>query len=172
MPIHLHDVDVAERVAGRSTALIVPCYMCPAVTVAVNRNRPFLQLFRSFLKSPPFEEYIGELQSRLRQQGVATEVFKSRIVHQWFLCMWTFGRRRKLKRQLEKYDAAIVLGCDSATETVRGLIGSNDCRVIQGMEISGFMNAKMRFDWPGNISFADCKIIPLSPPEKAADAAR
>jgi len=38
MPIHFNDLDVVSEVAGLSSALIVPCNMCPAVTVAEKRN--------------------------------------------------------------------------------------------------------------------------------------
>jgi hypothetical protein len=65
-------------------------------------------------------------------------------------------------REINNYDAAIVLGCDSATETVRELVVKNDCKVIQGMEVVGFMNAKMKFSLPCNISFEDCRIVPIS----------
>lgn len=163
MPIYLKDLDVAREVAGLNTALIVPCYMCPAVTASVKARQPFLQFFRSFLKSPPFEENIRELQSRLQAAGVQTSVFTSNLVYHWFLCMWPAARRRKLRRAMKNHDAAIVLGCDSATETVRELVHAGECRVIQGMEVTGYMNAKMRFAWPGNIFFDDCKIIPINP---------
>jgi len=162
MPIHLADMDVAAETEGLRSALIIPCYMCPAVTVAARENKPFLQFFSHFLKSPPFEKQIEALQAALREKGAEAKVFKSRLIHQWFLCMWTAGRRRQLKRQLYGYDAAIVLGCDSATETVRELVEDNGCKVIQGMEVVGFMNAKMSFGWPGDISFEDCKIVPIS----------
>ena len=120
MPIHFEDQDVAPEVAGLRSALIVPCNLCPAVTVATRENRPFMRFFRSPLKSAPFEEYLERLQSRLREKGVSTEVFRSNLYHQWFMCMWTSRRRKKLEKQAENYDAVIVLGCDSATETVRG----------------------------------------------------
>jgi hypothetical protein len=79
MPIHLNDVDVLPDVAGLTSVLIVPCNMCPAATVAVREGKPFLQFFRSFLKSPPFEEYIKALQFRLKEHGVDSEVFRSRL---------------------------------------------------------------------------------------------
>ncbi len=63
---------------------------------------------------------------------------------------------------MKNHDAAIVLGCDSATETVRELVHAGECRVIQGMEVTGYMNAKLRFAWPGNVFFDDCKIIPIT----------
>ncbi len=161
MPIHFEDLDVVSEVSGLKSALIVPCNMCPAVTVAVREEKPFIQLFRSFLKSAPFEQYINGLQTRLKERGVHTELFKSNIPHQWFMCMWTKGQRKKLKDYVKKYEAVIVLGCDSATETVRDVTNSN-CKVIEGMKVTGIMNAQLRFHFPCNITFEDCKIIPIS----------
>ena len=166
MPIHFNDLDVVSEVAGLSSALIVPCNMCPAVTVAEREKKPFMQLFRSFLKSAPFEEYLRELQSRLREKGVNTKVFKSIPYHQWFMCMWTSGKRKKLQKCAEQYDAVIVLGCESATETVRDVVKSNDCKVIEGMETAGIMNAQLRFHLPGNVSFENCKTVPISQQKK------
>jgi hypothetical protein len=162
MPIHFSDLDVAPEVAGLSSALIVPCNMCPGVTVAVREKKPFIQLFRSFLKSAPFEQHIRALQSRLRDKGVNTKVFKSYLPHQWFLCMWTSRRSKKLQKYAKQYEAVIVLGCDSATETVRDSIKSPGYKVIEAMEVTGIMNAKLRFHLPFNVSFEDCKVVPIS----------
>ena len=101
MPIHFSDTDVVSEVAGVTSALIVPCNMCPAVTVAVRENKPFMQLFRSFLKSAPFEQYMKALQSRLIENGVNAKVFKSILYHQWFLCMWTSGKRKSYRNMLD-----------------------------------------------------------------------
>ena len=162
MPIHLHDLDVVSQAAGVNSALIVPCNLCPAITVAVNQKQPFMKLFRSVLKSAPFERYIKDLQSRLSDSGVTTKVFKSNIYHQWFLCMWTDRRRRKLQKQAEQHDAVIVLGCDTANETVRDAVEPTGARVIEGMQVAGLMNAKLSIQLPANISFKDCRIIPIS----------
>jgi hypothetical protein len=161
MPIHLDDVDVVSKVAGLRSALIVPCNMCPAVTVAVREKKSFMQFFRNFLKSAPFEQYIKALQTRLRAEGVSSRVFKSNLPHAFFVCMWTKGRRKKLAKQAEGQDALIVLGCDSATETVRSSVKRMDCKVIQGMEVAGLTNARLSFQWPCNVSFEDCKVIPM-----------
>ena len=160
MPLHFDDLDVVSEVAGLSSALIVPCYMCPAVTVAVREKKPFIQLFRNFLKSAPFEQYLRTLQSRLMENGVKSKVFKSIPSHQWFMCMWTSGRRKKLQKCAEQYDAVIVLGCESATETVRDVV--KDSKVIEGMVKAGIMNAQLRFHLPGNVSFENCKTVPIS----------
>ncbi len=162
MPIHFNDIDVISEVAGLSSVLMVPCYMCPAVTVAVREKKPFIQFFRSFLKSAPFEQYMTTLQSRLKEHGVKTKVFKSIPSHQWFMCMWTSRKRKKLQKCAEQYDAVIVLGCDSAAETVRDAVKSTDCKVIEGMEVAGIMNAQIRFHLPGNVSFDNCKTVPIS----------
>jgi len=162
MPIHLSDVDVASEVEGLGSALIVPCYMCPAVTVAVREKKPFIQLFRHFLKSAPFEQYLTTLQSRLEEHGVKSDVFKSIPSHEWFMCMWTSGKRKKLRKRAKRYDAVIVLGCDSATETVREAVEATDCKVIKGMEVAGIMNADIRFRLPGNVSFENSKTVAIS----------
>ena len=162
MPIHFNDLNVVSEVTGLSSALIVPCYMCPAVTVAVREKKPFIQLFRNFLKSAPFEQYIKTLQSQLEEHGVKTKVFRSIPSHEWFMCMWTSRKRKKLQKCAEQYDAVIVLGCDSATETVRDVVKSTDCKVIEGMEVTGIMNAQIRFHLPGNVSFENCKTVPIS----------
>jgi hypothetical protein len=166
MPIEFNDLDVLSQVAGVSSALIVPCNMCPAVTVAVRENKPFIQFFRNFLKSAPFEQYMKALQSRLEEKGVNTKVFRSNLIHQWFMCMWTSGQRKKLQKHAESYDALIVLGCDSATETVRDLVKSPETKVIEGMEVAGIINAKLTFHLPCNVSFEDCKVVPISGQKK------
>ena len=171
MPIHLNDLDVVSEAAGLTSALIVPCNMCPAATVAVRGGKPFMQFFRSLLKSFPFEGYIEALQFRLTENGVDSKVFRSRLYHHWFLCMWSSARRRKLEKYAKRHDAVIVLGCGSATETVRNAVESTDCKVIEGMEVAGIMNAKLRFHLPCNVSFEDCKITPVSGRKQTEDLA-
>jgi len=161
MPLHFEDLDVVSEFSGLSSALIVSCNMCPAVTVAVREGKPFMQLFRSLLKSVPFEQYQKSLQFQLKEYGVETEVFKSIFYHQWFMCMWTSGKRKKLQKCAEKFDAVIVLGCESAVETVRDAVKSYDCKVIEGMETTGIMNAELRFNLPGNVSFENCITVPI-----------
>ena len=161
MPIHFEDFNVASEVAGLRSALIVPCNLCPAVTVAAREDRPFMRFFRSPVKSAPFEEYLETLQSRLREKGVSTKVFRSNFYHQWFMCMWTTRRRKKLEREAKGYDAVIVLGCDSATETVRDVVPA-DVKVIEGMKTAGIMNGRMSFRLPGDLVFDDCKVVTIS----------
>jgi hypothetical protein len=71
-----------------------------------------IQLFSSFLKSAPFAQYLKLLRFRLKENGVKTKVFNSIPYHQWFMCMWTSGKRKKLQQCAGQYDALIVLGWD------------------------------------------------------------
>ena len=34
--------------------------------------------------------------------------------------------------------------------------------LLEGMEVAGIMNAQIRFHLPGNVSFENCKIVPIS----------
>ncbi|MHC4950949.1 MAG: hypothetical protein ACYTEU_08190 [Planctomycetota bacterium] len=157
MPFHFDDLDVVSRVSGLSSALIVPCTMCPAVTVAIRENKPFMQFF----KLAPFAAYIKKMRSALNKKGVRTRVFRSFLYHQWFMCIWTARRRNKLLDATKGYDAVIVLGCESATETVRACIQSTDCKVIEGMKTVGITNAQPRLRLPCHVYFRDCRIVPL-----------
>jgi hypothetical protein len=67
-----------------------------------------------------------------------------------------------LEKVAREYEAVLVLGCNSATETVREAVSSTKCKVLEGMEAAGIMNAKMTFHLPFNVSFEDCRITPLS----------
>jgi len=161
MPIHFRDVDLTPEVSGLKSALIVPCIMCPAVTVAIREQKPLMRFFRSPFKSAPFEQYLEALQARLLAHGVKADVFKSRFYQHWFLCMWSEGRRKKLQESAKKSEAVIVLGCDSATETVRDAVHSTGCKVIEAMETGGLTNAKLKFNFPDKISFEGVKIVPM-----------
>ena len=161
MPIHFEDRDVASEVAGLRSALIVPCNLCPAVTVAVRKKRPFLRLFGSLARSAPFEEYLQALRAGLSRKGVRSKVFRSRLYHQWFMCMWTSRRRKKLEKVAKDYDAVIVLGCDSAVETVRDVVPA-EVKLIEGMATAGIMNGRLSLRWPGALSFEGCKVVPVA----------
>ena len=170
MPIHFEDVDVVSEVRGLRSVLIVPCNMCAAVTVAVREDKPFLQLFSRFLKSPPFDRYLRELISRLGENGVEAEVFRCDLPHQWFLCMCSSGRHKKLLKAAKRHDGAVVMGCDSAVRTVSEAVRATGLKVIPGMEMTGIMNAKPRINLYGHISFEDCKVVPVGGRAKMAGA--
>ncbi len=151
MPFYLKDRDISSDIAMVHSVLIVPCRFCPAASLAVREEKPYIEPFRWFLRTPSYESYIQLLKSRLERQGIRTGVFDSKLPHQFVLCMWTSGRRENLARYAVRYDALIVLGCDAAVETARSCIKPNDCRVIPGMEAEGIMNVIPNFQFPFNI---------------------
>lgn len=161
MPLHFKDLDVMTEVEGLSSVLIVPCIMCPAVTVSIREKKPFLQFFRSLVKSPPLDRYLKNLQSRLREKGIKAKIFNSYLFHQWFMCIWTERRRRKLQRYARRYDAVIVYGCESGIKTIRDALESTNCKVIEGMEATAITNARPSFHWPCNISFEGNELVPI-----------
>ena len=161
MPIHLDELDVISEVEGFGSALIVACNMCAGASLAMKEDKPFIQFFRSFLKSPPLERYIRRLQSQLGEKGIETKWFKGGVIQQFFLCLWTSRQRGKLQEYAEEYEAVLVLGCDSAIETICRSVKGTDCNVIIGMEVGGIMNTKPKFHLPCNISFEDSEIIPM-----------
>jgi hypothetical protein len=34
-------------------------------------------------------------------------------------------------------------------------------KIVEGMRTAGIMNGKMSLRWPGDLVFADCKIVPI-----------
>jgi hypothetical protein len=152
MPLYLKELDVVPELSRFQSVLIVPCRFCPAASLALRKNEPYIELFRRLLRTACYERYIRKLQARLEEEGVKTGVFESRLLHQFVLCTWTSGRREELSRCARQYEAVLVLGCDSATATVRDACKSSGCLVLQGMEIEGLMNFKPKFHFPCNIS--------------------
>lgn len=148
MPFYLKPRDIWSETATIRSALIVPCRFCPAASFAVREKKPFLKVLSSFLRTPAYEAHIRALKSRLESRGISTEVFDSKSPHQFVMCMWTAGRRAALSRRAAGHDAAIVLGCDAAVETVRSSLASTDCRVVPGMEVEGVMNVMPAVRFP------------------------
>jgi hypothetical protein len=159
MPFYLKNRDISSDISMVRSALIVPCRFCPAASLAVKEKKPYIELFRKFLRTTSYESYVQELKSSLESKGIRTEVFDSRFPHQFIVCMWTSGRRKDLARHAVGYDVVVVLGCDAAVETARNCIKTNDCRVIAGMEVEGIMNVIPSFQFPCNISLEVTSVI-------------
>jgi hypothetical protein len=166
MPIYLAETDVQREVAGLDSVLIVPCRFCPAATLAVRKKRPYIELFRRFLKTASYERFIEAMKSGLETKGIKTSVFKSRLLHQFVLCMWSTRRREKLRERAKQHDAVVVLGCEAAAQTVRDALGSTGCRVIEGMKSEGVMSIQPRFRPPGTISLELQSVTPVRPVER------
>ncbi len=78
-------------------------------------------------------------------------VFRSRLLHQFVLCMWTRRRRQRLAERARDYDAVVVLGCTAAVRTVRDLLAGSACRVVSGMTSEGVMSITPSFTATGTV---------------------
>jgi len=152
MPFYLKESNIVPQVAGLQSVLIVPCGFCPAASLAVRENKPYIELFRKFWKTEAYESYIQALKRRLEEKGIKTVVFDIKLPHHYVTCMWTSGRRRELAKRAAEFEGVVVLGCEATVEIVRDSIRSTNCRVIQGMEGEGIMNVVPTVSFPFNIS--------------------
>lgn len=161
MPVYLKTIDDYEQLERFKSVLIVPCRFCPAASMAIETNRPYFQFLQRFLKTAPYEELIDSIKAKLERKGVKTDVFRSKWLHQFVVCMWTSGRRKKLLNLARNYEALVVLGCEAALDTVYDSVKSSSCAVFQGMRTQGIMGIKPRFELPCNISLELINITPL-----------
>ena len=49
MPIYLKDVDVIPKAAKFKSALIVLCRFCPAASLAMRKDKPYIEFFHRIL---------------------------------------------------------------------------------------------------------------------------
>lgn len=167
MPFYLKERDVLAQVAGLRSVLIVPCRFCPAASLAVRERKPYLQPLLRGLNTGAYQSFLDALTRRLRDEGIETQVFDSRLPHHFVACMWSSGRRRALARRAARFDAVIVLGCEAAAETVRNSLGDVRCRVIQGMEVDGgIMNVVPTVRFPFDITLRVRSVTPYEPVDR------
>ncbi len=161
MPFYLKDTNFLPQVSGLQSVLIVPCRFCPAASLAVRNEMPYIELFKRFLRTKAYESFIKELEHQLIDHGIKTAVFESKWLHQYVGCMWTASRREELAKRATDFDGALVLGCDAMVDTVRDAIQSTDCQVIKGMEAEGVMNVLPSVKFPFNLSLKLRSVTPV-----------
>jgi hypothetical protein len=163
MPFYLkEDIDVISKVDKYKSVLIVPCRFCPAASLALTNNESYIALLSNFLKTASYEQILKIMKSNFEKKGIKTDVFKSNIIHQFVLCMWSTKRREKLKKIANEYEAAVVMGCDAAIETVKDAVKSTSCQVISGMTCDGIMSVRLGFHMPCNISLELDSVTPFT----------
>ncbi len=151
MPIYLDETEILSEVLGLESVLIVPCRFCPAASLAVKSNEPYIEFHHRLLQTAAYERFIKRMKDSLESRGIWTDIFESHLLHQFVLCMWTPKRRNKLHEFAKKYDAMVVLGCESALQTVRDSVKSTGCHVVKGMKSEGVMSLKPTFQLPCKI---------------------
>jgi hypothetical protein len=146
MPFLLKDRNTASDLLNVRSVLMVPCRFCPAASLAVRKEKPYIELFRRFLKTAAYEDYIQERKLQLERDGIRAKVFDSKLPHHFVACMWTSRRRKELRQHAVNYDAVMVLGCGAAVKTALDSLKATNCRVIPGMDVDGIMNAFRQSD--------------------------
>jgi hypothetical protein len=161
MPVYLKDVKEFPELEGVGSALLIPCRFCPAASMSVRRDEPYFEIFRRFLKTASYEELIKSMKSRMEEMGIKTDVFRSNLLHQFVLCMWTTRRRKHLAKRAANYEALVVLGCEAAVDTVYDSVNTDNSRVYMGMRSEGIMSVKPVISLPANLSLELNRVTPL-----------
>jgi len=147
MPVHLEPLDISADLENFRSVLIVSCPVCPPMCVAMQQNSPFIEFFKSGLKTGAFEDYIQSIRKPLEQRGVRTGSYSIHMPTP-MMCLWTEWQRSRFLKRAGDYEAVVVLGCDSAVYTAQETLKNTDCQVIQGMEMIGTTNATLKLRFP------------------------
>lgn len=172
MPFYLSDSDIMPQVAGLRSVLIVPCRFCPAASLAVREDKPYLEPFRRLLRTEAYEAYISDLKRSLEAEGIQVAVFDSKLLHQFVACMWTQRRRKAFAKRASRFDGVLVLGCNAAVETMRDALDSSGCRLIGGMVEEGIMNVVPALGLPANLSLTLKGINPVKTEDNATSGCK
>ena len=162
MPFHFKPINDISKFTQFKSVLIIPCRFCPAASASITANEPYFEFLRTFLKTDSYERDIKNLKSQFEVEGIKVDVFESKIIHQFVLCMWTEKRRKKLLKRAKEYEALIVLGCEAAVNTVSDAVQSSSCKVFQGLETEGVMSIQPRLHLPANISLELQSLTPMA----------
>jgi hypothetical protein len=151
MPLHLKPLEVSSELDGCRSVLIVSCPICPPVSLATDRNMPFKEILKSGVKTGAYENLLREIRGSLERRGVRTDVFTSYLPCA-AMCLWTRRQRDRLLRRATGYEAALVMGCESARHTVAETLENTDCKVVLGMGLVGITNATLSFRLPATVN--------------------
>ena len=161
MPVYLKETHAFDKLEQFKKVLIIPCRFCPAASLAISKGKPYFEFLRHRLQTAAYERYIESMKTELEKKGVRADVFTSRWLHQFVVCMWTRRRRALLRKRAQAYDALVVLGCEAAVQTIIDSLDGTAIPVIQGMRTEGIMSILPRFHWPDSITLQINSITPL-----------
>lgn len=160
MPFFLKEVDVVPEVSKFKSALIVLCRFCPAASFSLREQKPFIEFFRRLLKNEAYDQHISQLRTRMEKEGLKIDVFQGGLFN-FMVCMWTSGQQEKCLKRASGYEAAVVMGCEGAYQTVCEIVKPTNCRVFHGMTSEGVMTARPKFSPPFNISLELFNLTPI-----------
>ncbi len=154
MPINLQPIEVSSDLENAVSVLIVLCPVCPQFSLAMQKDSPWIELFKYGLKTGALEDHIKEIRNPLEERGVRIGVFTTRLPLP-MMCLWTEGQRKRLLKRARNYEAVVVLGCDSAAFTARQVLKNTNCNVIVGMRTVGITNATVTHRFPLTFELQD-----------------
>ena len=171
MPLHLKPLDVSAALEGYESVLIVSCPICPPVSAATDTDSPLIEFFKSGIKTGAYEDYIRDMRESLEERGVETGVFTSYLPCT-AMCLWTKGQRNRLLKRAKGYQAAVVMGCESARVTVEQVLKDTDCAVLLAMQLVGITNAKLKFRFPLTVELKDLVRVDANEQREGGPATR
>jgi hypothetical protein len=154
MPLHLEPLDVSVDLQNYKSVLIVTCPICPPVSLATDKDSPFIEFFKSGIKTRAYEDFIQSIREPLEQRGVQTGALTIYAPCP-AMCLWTKGQRNRLLKRARDYEAVLVMGCESARYTVEQALKNTDCKVILAMRLTGITNAAVKFQFPLTVKLED-----------------
>ena len=149
---------MSNELDGYDSVLIVSCPICPPVSLATDTGSPLLEFFKSGIKTRAYEDHIREMRESLEQRGIKTGVFTSYLPCT-AMCLWTTGQRNRLLKCAKDYQAAVIMGCESARVTAEEELKDTDCAVLLAMELVGITNAKLKFEFPSTVKLEDLERV-------------
>jgi hypothetical protein len=94
-----------------------------------------------------FDEYIAGLRKSFEDKGIRTGLFRHKSINS-MMCLWPQNQRDMLSKYAEKYQAAAVVGCQSAVFTVKDSVKSRGIRIYPMMRVEGIANLKSEMEFP------------------------
>ncbi len=151
MPVKVTPRDVSADLADVKSVLVASCPVCPPMCAAMQKDAPFIELFKHGIKTPAFEEHIDSIRDTLTKRRVRTGTFTIHTPTP-MMCLWTQGQRKRFLKRAREYDAALIMACDSGTESAMDALEETECKVVQGLDMEGVINATTSIRFPLVIS--------------------
>lgn len=154
MPIYLEPVDISHQLKEFASVLIVFCPICPVISLSMQKHSACLELSKRGFKSVAFQDHISSIREPLEDVGIKTDLFTAYMPCPT-MCLWTRGQRERLRNRAGDYEAAMVLGCDTARYTARQALQDTNCQVIPAMRMTGLTNAIVKFRFPMTVTLEE-----------------
>ena len=170
MPMYLEPVGDLSLLHGYKSVLIVVCPMCPAVSLAIQQRKPYMEFLRHLFGTGALKEHVAALQDDLKRHGIRTGYFTSYFPLP-LMCIWSARQRQKLAKRARGYEAIAVVGCDAATFNAANVVALEGCKVVQVMHVTGIISAVPTFTRPCSLTLKTLgqKSVawPSLPPQRA-----